>query len=200
MKNLYIKNKMGCSSTKTNKISYKISFRCIYDVKDENEIQIINDRYEDLINEEIQSKIKILNDDKKEDLILKKKFNKLGYNTIDFIIEGQLNNMSLMFLDCRSLKKIEFVSTDASQVTYMYSMFDGCVELEYINFNNFNTSNVSDMGGMFYECHKLKEINGINNFDTSKVVNMGGMFYECHKLKEIKGINNFNTSKVVIMG
>ena len=98
---------MDCSCTKTNGINNeknKISFRCIYDVKDENEKQIINDRYEDIINEEIQSKIKILNNNKKEELIFKKKFNKLRYNTIDFIIEGQLKNMSLMFLDCTSLK------------------------------------------------------------------------------------------------
>ena len=51
----------------------KVSFRCTYDVKDFNEVQIINDRNKSFINEEIKSKIKIINNNKKEELILKKK-------------------------------------------------------------------------------------------------------------------------------
>ena len=51
-------------------------------------IQIINDTdINNKINKEIKSKIKILNDNKKEELIFTKKFNKTGINTIDFIIE-----------------------------------------------------------------------------------------------------------------
>ena len=55
----------------------KISFRCTYLIKDNNEIQIINNRGKVEINEEIESKIKILNDNKKEDLIFKKQFNSI---------------------------------------------------------------------------------------------------------------------------
>ena len=43
--------------------------KCTYDIKDLNETQIINNRYEDIINEDIESKIKILNMNKKENLI-----------------------------------------------------------------------------------------------------------------------------------
>ena len=81
----------------------------IWDKKDINEyIQIINDRIEDKINKEIKSKIKILNGDKKEKLIFRKKFNKIGKNTIYFIIEEKLNNMSFMFNNCTPLKEINF--------------------------------------------------------------------------------------------
>ena len=59
----------------------EISFRCYYEIKDYNEIQIISDK-----NEEIKLKVKILNGNRKEKLIFKKKFNKIGINYIDFII------------------------------------------------------------------------------------------------------------------
>ena len=53
--------------------------KCTYDIKDiNNEIQIINNRVQNDINEEIEKKIKILNGEQKEKLIFKKKFNKLG--------------------------------------------------------------------------------------------------------------------------
>ena len=35
-----------------------------------------------------------------------KRFNKIGLNAIDFIIEGKLNNLAFMFNNCSSLKKI----------------------------------------------------------------------------------------------
>jgi len=80
--------------------------RCSYLIKDNNETQIINYRGKVDINEEIESKVKILNGNIKEKLIFKKKFNKVGINTIDFIIEGKLNNMSFMFNNCSTLKQI----------------------------------------------------------------------------------------------
>ena len=107
-----------------------MSFRCFYDVKNINEeIRIINDRYnknpyyKDDYNSEIKSKIKILNDNKKEELIYLKKFNKIGINIIDFIIEGKLTNLSFIFKDCKSLIKIEFISIDTSKIKYTRKMF-----------------------------------------------------------------------------
>jgi len=50
----------------------KISFTCIYDVKDYNEIQILNNRFDDYINEEIESKIRIINGKEKEKIVFKK--------------------------------------------------------------------------------------------------------------------------------
>ena len=43
-----------------------------YDIKDYNEQQIINYRGKQLINEEIKSKIKIINNNQEEELIFKK--------------------------------------------------------------------------------------------------------------------------------
>jgi len=97
--------------------------RCNYDVKDDNLVQIMNNRGEKYINEEIESKIKILNGDKREPLVFQKKFSSPGMNTIIFIIEGNLNNMSYLFNKCSSLKKVEFFSFENIQVTKMIAMF-----------------------------------------------------------------------------
>ena len=53
-----------------NKINKKkeeniISFTCFYEINDYNETQIINNKSNDLVNNEIESKIKILQDDNK---------------------------------------------------------------------------------------------------------------------------------------
>jgi len=74
---------------KINRLLHKIShIKCQYEIQDnDNYIQIINNRDKDLVNEEIELKIKMLNGDKKENLIFQKKFNKKGIYTIYFIIE-----------------------------------------------------------------------------------------------------------------
>ena len=198
---------------------------CTYEIKDNNEIQIINYKSDNYVNEEIESKIKIWNNGKKENLIFKKKFNKLGINSIDFIIEDKIKNMSYMFYKCSSLKEITFISFETAQATKMRAMFVDCKELEYLELSIFNTSNVTDMGFMFNGCNKLKEIKGINtfntikasnmyamfegcneleyldlyNFNTSNATDMGFMFNGCNKLKEIKGITNFNTKNATNM-
>ena len=204
-------------------ISY---IKCVYDIKDYYETQIINFRGFIAINEEIESKVKIWNGEKAEKIIFTKKFDKLGINVIYFIIEEKLTNMRFMFNKCSSLKEIYFINVDTIQVTNLQAMFQLCEELEYIDLSNFNTSKVNDMSWMFNQCLKLKEIKGINNFNTinvsnmkamfqncneleyldltnfntSKVNDMSWMFNECHKLKEIKGINNFITINATNMG
>ena len=132
---------MGASGANKN-----ISFRCTYEVKDINEdIHIINNKVGMKINEEIESKIKILNNGQKEKLILKKKFNRKGKNIIDFIIEEKLNNISFMFNKCSTLKSIDFISFEIDKVTDMDGKFQECNELEYLDLSNFKTSKVTDM-------------------------------------------------------
>ena len=179
--------------------------KCTYDIKDDSETQIINDRiviesvY--LINEEIQKKIKIWNDNKIEKLVYRKRFEKLGTNTIYFIIEEKLNDMIFIFNDrfifnkCISLKQIQFISSQTEEVTDMSGMFNECFELQYIDLSNFNTNNVKNMSCMFNKCHKLKEIKGINRFNTTNVEDMTGMFSECNNL-EYLDLSNFNTNNV----
>ena len=99
-----------CDSNNPNKGLSLI--RCIYYIKDYNYTQIINNRGEGekTVNEEIESKIKILNGNHREKLIFQKKFNTIGRNEITFIVEEKLNNMSFMFNKCSSLKEIHFIN------------------------------------------------------------------------------------------
>ena len=144
------------------------TIKCTYDIKDYDETQIISNEYLYKINYEIEQKIKIWNNNKRERINYKKKFDKLGLNTIYFIIEKKLNDMSFMFSNCLSLKQVQFIFPKSEEVTDMESMFTNCEELEYIDLSNFNTINVNNMEYMFNRCKKLKEIKGINNFNTKK--------------------------------
>ena len=155
----------SCNSIKQDTINkasghYNINesyIKCTYEIKDFQETQIINYRDKDNINEDIEEKIKIWNNNKKEKLIYKKKFEKKGLNTIYFVIEEKLDIMSFMFYNCSCLKQIEFINPQTEEVIDMHSMFNGCKEVEYLDLSNFNTSNVTDMGCMFNGCHKLHE-------------------------------------------
>ena len=105
--------------------------KCTYEIRDNNEIQIINNRYEE--NEDIETKIKIWNNNKREKLIYKKKFNKLGLNTIYFIIEKKLTNLFFILYNCSSLKQIQFINAHTEDVTNMSLMFYACKELKYLD-------------------------------------------------------------------
>ena len=132
----------GCGFQKSKKINNGESLiKCIYDVKEKNEIQIINDRTENVLNEDIKAKIKIWNNNKKEKLIYKKKFDKLGLNTIYFIIEKKLDNLNFIFNDCSSLKQIQFINPEMERVRGMKGMFNGCKNIEFIDLSSFDTSN-----------------------------------------------------------
>ena len=184
------------SISNDNNGNNQVSFRCFYDIKDINEsINIINDSYDKYKNKEIESRIKILNRNKKKELTFWKRFKKIGINTVDFFIEGKLTNICFIFYYCKSLIKIEFISIDTSEVKNMNYMFKECKSLEYIDLSNFNTSNAETMRDMFYGCSKLKEIKGINNINTSKVKSMNGMFEGCKSL-EYLDLSNFDTSNV----
>ena len=182
-------NNNPSSNSNNNNGNNQISFRSYYDIKNiYEEIKIINVKE----NKYIKSKIKILNGNKKEKIINTKKFNKIGINTIDFIIEEQLTKMNKIFYGCESLIKIEFISIDTSKVNDMWYMFSRCESLEYLDLSGFDTSNVEDMSNMFKGCSKLKEIKGINNFNTSKVTKMLSMFSGCESL-EYLDLSSFDT-------
>ena len=166
---------------KINNISY---IKCTYEIKDNNYIQIINNRGNTGVNKEIESKVKIWNNGKKENLIFKKQFNTKGIYNIYFIIEKKLNNMSFMFNNCTSLKEIKFISLQTDQVTNMYAMFNECNELEYLDLSNFNTSNVTNMAGMFNGCNNLKYLN-IRNFSFKNGCNTSLMFNNINSNCEI---------------
>ena len=96
--------------------------------------------------------------------------------------------MNWMFTRCESLKELNLLNFDTSNVKEMMCVFSGCIKLEKINFN-FNTSKVNNMRNMFFECKSLKEID-VSNFDTSNVKNFSEMFYRCISLDNLN-LRNF---------
>ena len=73
------------NSEETPKVKYNVSFRCYYDIKDTGYTQIINKGENDVVNQEIEAKIKILENNKVKNLIFQKKFDKIGMNTVEFL-------------------------------------------------------------------------------------------------------------------
>ena len=148
-------SKKSNENTKTN-IGLPL-IECTYEIKDTNLVQIINDRGTEKINEEVKSKIKILSDgDIFEPLIFQKQFNMLGMNTVIFVNEENLCDMSFLFNKCSTLKKIEFFNFESIHPKKMLAMFQECHLLEYLDLSNLDTSNVIDACCVFNECHNLK--------------------------------------------
>ena len=133
-----IMNKKPKKTKENIKINIGLPFiECTYDIEDNNLIQIINDRGISSINEEVKSKIKILSDgDILEPLIFQNQFNRLGMNTVIFVIEENLSDMSFLFNKCCSLKKIQFYNFDTIHATKMSAMFQACDKLEYLDLYN----------------------------------------------------------------
>ena len=102
-----------------------------------------------------------------------------------------ITSTSKMFLQCTSIKEINFINFDTSSIESMSEMFSGCNSLEYINLSNFNTELVKNMSGMFSGCNSLEFIN-LSNFNTESVKNMSGMFSRCNLTTSLN-LSSFNT-------
>ena len=121
-----LKKKKGKSDNarQSKAINREFLIKCTYDIKDYNAVQIINGRYQNYLNKDLEDKIKIWNNNKKENLSHIKRFDKLGLNVIYFIVEEKLKNLSFIFTDCSSLKHIQFINPQTEEVIAMCGMFD----------------------------------------------------------------------------
>ena len=59
-------------------------------------------------------------------------------------------------------------------------MFVGCKNIIDINFISFNTSWIKNMKYLFNGCQNLKTINNLSSFDTKNVTDMSNMFFGCN--------------------
>ena len=71
-----------------------------------------------------------------------------------------------------------------SKVTNMEAMFLNCKSLSKIDLSNFNTSSVERLKRMFVNCESLTELD-LSNFKTENLVNVETMFSGCKSLKKI---------------
>ena len=110
----------------------------------------------------------------------------------------EATNMDGMFMECRSLKKLDLFGFSTSKVEDMTGMFYLCESLVELNVSSFDTSNVASMEAMFLHCATLEKVD-VSSFDTSAVTNMSHMFDNCPGLKK-EDILHFNIQNVTDMG
>ena len=109
---------------------------------------------------------------------------------------SNVNDMSRMFQNCKSLKSLNLNNFDTSNVITMANMFDNCSNLQTLDISNFKTNQVTNMAWMF--AHIKVDTLDLSSFDTSSVTTMIGMFSDCSNLQSLN-LSNFDTSKVTDM-
>ena len=120
-------------------------------------------------------------------------------------------NMSKMFYNCESIRKINILPGDISEYTnnkYIFpndfnSMFYNCYSLISANLEYFRTDNVRNMSYMFYNCKNLLFFSR-NEFSSNVSLlvekrTMKGMFQNCESLISLNLTENFDTKNVEIM-
>ena len=118
------------------------------------------------------------------------KLNLTNFNT------NKATNMSCTFGGCTSLKELKFPKEfKTDNVIDMSGMFMENNSIKKLDLSNFNTNKVTHMNWMFYMCGGLEELN-IINFNTNNVIDMYAMFSGCKNLSTLN-INPslFNTKK-----
>ena len=153
-----------------NIIINQINFiKCVYEIKTQDinkDIQIINNNHFSKVkNEEIEKEIKVIINGEIKSNILKYKFNKKGNYIIYFFSYNYLTNMSYMFSDCPSLKKIDLSSFNSNQVTNISNMFYKCSSLQELDLSSFNNNKITNMSFLFSDCSSLIKLN-LSSFNT----------------------------------
>ena len=67
---------------------------------------------------------------------------------------------------------------NTNNVIDMSGMFYECSSLKKLNLSNFNTYNVTNIGCMLFRYLSLEELN-LSNFNTNNVIDMDSMFCGC---------------------
>ena len=90
---------------------------CTYDIKDTSLVQIMNDRGNTAINEEVELKI---------------------IKGIENFNTTNVANMDGMFSECNELEYLDLSNFNTSNVNNMSCMFNNCNKLKYLNLLNFS--------------------------------------------------------------
>ena len=175
----------GCSGDKMNELLDLV-------IEDEDEWK---DNYMEIkINKEIEDKFKFLIDEKsyKE---RKHKFSEEKEYTVYILLDSDINKLNYIFSGCECLQEVDFSCFNSDKITDMSYMFLNCSSLKKIIFpENFNTKNNTNMNSMFCNCSSLEEID-LTSFNTKNVIDMASMFSGCSKLKTIIVKSKASTDK-----
>lgn len=144
---------------------------------------------------------------------------KINFNNVN---TSYVEQMAVMFQNCRSLESIDLHSFDTSNVVDMQSMFSSCSNLTDIDLSYLNTESIRLMSGMFQGCTMLLNVNlsglggdnlissylfspnlnieriDMSNFNFGTQTSLSGMFSDISSLEEII-LKDANTSNVTDM-
>ena len=105
-----------------------------------------------------------------------------GWKHLKLAAEGEIiasEDCSYMFSFYDKVEHIEgFQYLNTGNVTNMSCMFLNCKSLQKLDLSNFDTRNVTNMSYMFSNCRSLSKPD-ISSFDMSKVVDKEDMFKNC---------------------
>ena len=105
-----------------------------------------------------------------------------GWKHLKLAAEGEIiasEDCSYMFSFYDKVEHIEgFQYLNTGNVTNMSCMFLNCKSLQKLDLSNFDTRNVTNMSHMFSNCRSLSKPD-ISSFDMSKVVDKEDMFKNC---------------------
>ena len=138
---------------------------CEYNIKNKNNIQILNS-YEEVVRNNNYYKGKGIENEKeiKDNCEIYLNENKInfnykyeleGKNIIKIISKNSLNNTNYMFSNCSSLNSLNLSNFNTNNIINMSYMFSDCSSLTSLNLSNFNTNNVNNMSYMFSYCSSL---------------------------------------------
>ena len=187
---------MGTSSSENNII-------CTHEIEPNDinkNIQIINYLYQenlepqDCNKEEITKKCEIFIDRKKIDFTPVYKFEKKGTYKVKIKFNELIVNGKNMFMNCKTIKKIDGNNFNAQKLKFADKMFSECSKLEEIKIDKWEVSNIESMSSMFEKCSSLKEFSA-PNWNTKNVKIMDSIFEKCSSLKKID-ISNWNMENV----
>ncbi len=118
-----------------------------------------------------------------------------GLNQLD---TSDVENMHMMFYNCKDLQSLDLSGFNTSNVTTMKSMFYSCKKLEQLDLSAFDLRNVTTMNAMFYRCTALKTVQFSEVADylnTANLTSMRTLFYQCNALQTVD-LSRFDMSAI----
>ena len=84
--------------------------------------------------------------------------------------------MNNMFYNCQSLKNIDNLDLDTSNITNFDNLFFECNALTSLNLKSLKTTNLNSTIKMFYKCQKLESIEFPENFGQQDLTVLKSLF------------------------
>jgi surface protein len=133
---------------------------------------------------------------------IKEEIKKKGSINIRLFLNNRIEDMSGLFSECNTLKKIDNIFyLDSSNTKEMKDMFNGCSSLASIpeDISLWETSHITDMSGLFFGCLSLKYLPDISKWKTTQLTDVTSIFRGCSHLESLPDLSQWDTSKITKM-